>query len=396
VTRLSRTTGTRPSGRRSTGGRLGRRSRDTGNPRWLTRLPASVVFCDVETTGFTYTDRIVTFAAIGLQTASLASGRLDLEYEYLIFNPGIDSHPRAAEVHGYSDSRLRLQNPFGMHAEDIWNFLSDYELHVAHNASFDFGFINREMTRAGLEELSQPIYCTMQKYRLLGFEGSSSLDAVCEKINLSRAGNLHGALEDAWLAMRVYLWLHDCPFSFDFPRGLPDQPTNLLDARRVPKRTPQPTDRQEIRLPQPTRPPTAVPPQAEPVAAQTRPPQIEIRCEATEEIPVVQPPRPTIPDRSAVITRTPQHSAGQHDYKPSPTSLGEKIEALFMLVTMIPFLTFMFVLPALLLAGIPIYLVLQFGFNVILPEWTMIPLGLVTAAIWLLLGRKFKRKSNSI
>jgi DNA polymerase III subunit epsilon len=134
-------------------------------------LPASIAFCDVETTGFTYTDRIVTFAAIGLQTASLANGELDLKHSYLIFNPGRDSHPRAAELHGYADSRLRLQDPFSTHAENVWNFLSDYELHVAHNAGFDFGFINRKMTRAGLEELSQPIYCTMQKYRALWFRG---------------------------------------------------------------------------------------------------------------------------------------------------------------------------------------------------------------------------------
>ena len=367
-----------------------RSSRTTGTPAWLARLPASVAFCDVETTGLTNTDRIVTFAAIGLQTASLANGRLDLEYSYLIFNPGRNSHAQAVRVHGYSDSRLRLQSPFSMHAEEIWDFLSCYDLHVAHNASFDFGFINLEMTRAGLQPLSQPIHCTMQKYRTLGFEGSSSLDTVCERIGLSRAGNLHGALEDAWLAMHVYLWLHDCPLSFDFPRGVPDQPTNLLDAPRaprVPERPRQRTGREEIRLPQRTRLPTAAPPQAEPVPAQARPPQIEVRPEAvktpTPEIPVVQPPRPTIPDRPAVIARG-----------PSPTSLGEKIEALFMLVTMIPFFIFMFVLPALLLGGIPIYLVLQFGFGVILPEWTMIPLGLVTAAIWLLLGRKFKRKSN--
>ena len=44
---------------------------------------------------------------------------------------------------------------------------------------------------------TQPIYCTMKGYRALELGGSASLSAVCHHIKLARAGDLHGAIEDA-------------------------------------------------------------------------------------------------------------------------------------------------------------------------------------------------------
>jgi DNA polymerase-3 subunit epsilon len=196
-------------------------------PDWLTRLPSSVLVCDVETTGLTSADRVVSFAGIGLKTAPLASGQFELAYSHLIFDPGRKSHPQAERVHGYSDWVLRFQDPFSVYAEEIWRFISSHDLIVAHNASFDVSFINRELMLAGLPALSQPVYCTMEHYRSLGIGGSASLDAVCARINLARTTNLHGALEDAWLAMQIYLVLSKCPLRADLPATVPLVPTNF-------------------------------------------------------------------------------------------------------------------------------------------------------------------------
>jgi hypothetical protein len=49
----------------------------------------------------------------------------------------------------------------------------------------------------------------MDACRELGIR--ASLDAVSRKLGLARSTRQHGALEDAWLAMMVYLWLHGCP-----------------------------------------------------------------------------------------------------------------------------------------------------------------------------------------
>jgi len=199
-------------------------------PAWLSQLPSKVLVCDVETTGLTSHDRIVTFAGIGMTTAPLASGQFNLSYSYLIFDPGRKNNPQAQRIHGYTDWVLKFQNPFSVYADELWRFISSYDLIVAHNASFDISFIDRELVAAGFPALSRPIFCTMQGYRALGMGGSASLDAICARIKLARASNVHGALEDAWLALQVYLWLHNCPLHATLPDTVPLIPTNFHEA----------------------------------------------------------------------------------------------------------------------------------------------------------------------
>ena len=103
---------------------------------------------------------------------------------YLVFDPGTENHRDAGRMHGFSDSALRLQNPFAVYAADIWSFLTSYELVVAHNAAFDLRFINCEMRLSGLPALTGPVYCTMKGYRALELGGNASLSAVCSQIKL--------------------------------------------------------------------------------------------------------------------------------------------------------------------------------------------------------------------
>ena len=145
---------------------------------WLDHLPASVAFCDVETTGLGHHDRIVSFGGIGMISRDLAKGRPDLACLYLVFDPGTGNHRDAERIHGFSDSVLRLQDPFAVHAAEVGRFLTSYELLVAHNAAFDLRFINREMRLAGLPVLTRPVYCTMKGYRALDLGGSASLTAA--------------------------------------------------------------------------------------------------------------------------------------------------------------------------------------------------------------------------
>jgi DNA polymerase-3 subunit epsilon len=203
---------------------------------WLDHLPASVVFCDVETTGLGHQDRIVSFGGIGMISRDLAKGRLGPAYLYLVFNPGTENHRVAERIHAFSDSVLRLQDRFAVHAVEVWRFLTSYELLVAHNAAFDLRFINREMRLSGLPALTRPVYCTMKGYRALELGGSASLNAVCRRIRLARAGDLHGAIEDAWLAMQIYFWLHGCPLQARLRGSLPRTPSNFHHAESGPYR----------------------------------------------------------------------------------------------------------------------------------------------------------------
>ena len=190
-------------------------------------LPASVAFCDVETTGLGNQDRIISFGGIGMISRDLAKRRPGLAYLYLVFDPGRRNNCAAERIHGFTDSALRLQDPFAVHAVDVWRFLTSHELVVAHNAAFDLRFINREMRLSGQPAVTRPVYCTMKGYRALDLGGSASLSAVCRHIKLARSGDLHGAIEDAWLAMQIYLWLHGCPLQRRLRRSLPRTPSNL-------------------------------------------------------------------------------------------------------------------------------------------------------------------------
>ena len=83
------------------------------------------------------------------------------------------------------------------------------------------------MRLSGLPALNRPVYCTMKGYRALDLGGSAALSAVCRHIKLARSGDLHDAMEDAWLAMQIYLWLHGGPRQPRLRGSLPRSPSNL-------------------------------------------------------------------------------------------------------------------------------------------------------------------------
>jgi DNA polymerase-3 subunit epsilon len=166
-----------------------------------------VVTLDVETTGLHTRDRIVTLAMVLLDVATFESGKVQLKVIHRIYNPGIACHPAATRIHGHSDWALRHQPFFLEEAQEIVDFISTAEVVICHNAEFDLRFLNRELTAAGLAALSIPSYCTMEAYRSR-YEGSAQLDSVIKIIGMKRDGGVHGALEDAWLTMNVFLKLH--------------------------------------------------------------------------------------------------------------------------------------------------------------------------------------------
>ncbi len=211
-----------------------RESRQAPRP-WWEALPPAISFMDVETTGLGASDKIVSFAAIRLNSASLAEERLDLELMHLVFDPGRESHWRAEQVHGYSDWLLRHQERFDQHAEAIWKFIHRGNVIVAHNASFDSRFVGRELVSSGCPPIARPLYCTMESYRNFGLGGSASLDAVCGRMGLQRIGKRHGALEDAWLAMNIYLAQQGCRLTFALPNHVDLAPKNLRAVPPAPK-----------------------------------------------------------------------------------------------------------------------------------------------------------------
>jgi DNA polymerase-3 subunit epsilon len=97
---------------------------------------------------------------------------------------------------------------FSSKAGELLDFLEDSPL-VAHNASFDFGFLNHELERCG-----QPIVGMHRMVDTLVLARSRhpgakhSLDALCMRFGVDRSHRVkHGALLDAQLLAQVYVEL---------------------------------------------------------------------------------------------------------------------------------------------------------------------------------------------
>lgn len=163
-----------------------------------------IVF-DTETTGLDPKtgDRMVEIGCIELINR-VPSGATFHAY----FNPQRDMPAAAEAVHGLSASFLSDKPLFEELADDLLTFLGDAPL-VAHNAGFDFGFLNTE-----LEMVSRSAVCTTRMVDTVAIArkrhpgAKLSLDALCTRYGIDRSHRVkHGALLDAELLAQVYVEL---------------------------------------------------------------------------------------------------------------------------------------------------------------------------------------------
>jgi DNA polymerase-3 subunit epsilon len=210
-------------------------------------VPFFVIFLDVETTGFQTYDRVVSFGAIRMDLNEAMTGEARIQTSHLIFDPIKKSHPSAEAVHGYDDWLLRHQDRFSDAAEAIHEFIASADLVVAHNAEFDFGFLNREFERCGLASPIKAGYCTLEAFRERWPGVRASLSSIAQELKLGDQGEHHNALKDAWLAMQVYFLLNQHPmYGLPFEQSGDPKPRNM---REPPPRPPGPLPRRNNKRP---------------------------------------------------------------------------------------------------------------------------------------------------
>ena len=163
------------------------------------------VIFDTETTGFDPAsgDRMVEIGCIEMVNR-VATGQTYHAY----FHPD-RSMPAAAEaVHGLSDAFLADKPRFPERAAELIEFLGDSPL-VAHNAGFDFGFLNAELALCGMEAVAMSrMVDTVALARVRHPGAKLSLDALCSRYGIDRSHRTrHGALLDAELLAQVYVEL---------------------------------------------------------------------------------------------------------------------------------------------------------------------------------------------
>ncbi|RST29759.1 DNA polymerase III subunit epsilon [Sphingomonas ginkgonis] len=163
-----------------------------------------IVF-DTETTGVNPAsgDRMVEIGCIELVNR-VETGR----HFHAYFNPERSMPSEAEAVHGLSAIFLSDKPRFHEKAEELLLFIGDSPL-VAHNAGFDFSFLNAELERCGRDPvcLSRMI-CTLVMARGKHPGAKHSLDALCSRFGVDRSQRVkHGALLDAQLLSQVYVEL---------------------------------------------------------------------------------------------------------------------------------------------------------------------------------------------
>ncbi len=163
-----------------------------------------IVF-DTETTGLNPAggDRMVEIGCVEIFNR-METGK----HFHAYFNPDRDMPGEAEAVHGLTAIFLSDKPRFGEKVGDLIEFIQDSPM-VAHNASFDFGFLNHELQHCG-----QPPVCMSRMVDTLSLArtrhpgAKHSLDALCMRFGIDRSHRVkHGALLDAQLLAQVYVEL---------------------------------------------------------------------------------------------------------------------------------------------------------------------------------------------
>jgi DNA polymerase-3 subunit epsilon len=160
------------------------------------------IVLDTETTGLDpkLGHRIIEVAAIELDGRKISKRTF---HRYL--NPEREIDEGAAAVHGLTLERLQNEAKFAEVVPAFLEFIAGAEL-IIHNAPFDIGFLNAELTLAGLPTLVNPVIDTLKVAKELHPGKKNNLNALCDRYQIDNSHRtLHGALLDTELLAEVYL-----------------------------------------------------------------------------------------------------------------------------------------------------------------------------------------------
>lgn len=202
------------------------------------------VFFDVETTGLNpqLGDRVCEVGIV------VAQGEQILETYSSLVNPLRPISPGAAAVNGLTDELLRDQPTFAEIADEVIGRLHG-QIVVCHNAPFDLGFLQSELSRLGRTWQPRQVIDTLQLARQYFRFASNSLGAVAAALGII-VHDAHRALSDALTTYRVFRyfqqqlsaqkdWSASVPWqpAYEFPSGaendfdLPPLLRQALDTR---------------------------------------------------------------------------------------------------------------------------------------------------------------------
>jgi len=165
------------------------------------------IVLDTETTGLDVKDghRIVEIGCIELDNYVPTS-----KVFHCYLNPERKVSEQALKVHGYTDDFLSSQKKFKDIADEFLNFIKDKKL-VIHNAIFDLGHLNNELSLIGKSKIDKNNVIDTLQIARDKFPGSQvNLDALCKKYKIDNSRRIkHTAIIDCELLTKVYINLVD-------------------------------------------------------------------------------------------------------------------------------------------------------------------------------------------
>lgn len=163
------------------------------------------IFLDTETTGLEHKlgHRIIEIGCVEMRNRRLTNRHF---HRYL--NPDRDIDAGALAVHGISLDFLQDKPHFNDIAAEFLDFVRGAEL-IIHNAPFDIGFLNAELSRldmAPLDTVCHSVQDTLRMAKDLHPGKKNNLNALCERYGVDNTRRtLHGALLDAEILAEVYV-----------------------------------------------------------------------------------------------------------------------------------------------------------------------------------------------
>lgn len=172
------------------------------------------VVLDTETTGLNPEEghRIIEIGCVELVNRKLTKNRF-----HVYLNPDRLIDDGAIEVHGITNEFLQDKPRFEDIADDFIAFIRGAEL-IIHNAPFDVGFLNHELSQLestyGKVEHYSEVFDTLVYARKKHPGQRNSLDALCKRYGIDNSHRqLHGALLDAEILADVYLMMSGGQYS---------------------------------------------------------------------------------------------------------------------------------------------------------------------------------------
>ncbi|WP_417446002.1 DNA polymerase III subunit epsilon [Kangiella sp.] len=193
------------------------------------------IVLDTETTGLEPYDghRIIEIGCVELVNRKFTGNHY---HQYL--QPDREIDQGAMEVHGITNEFLEDKPRFVDVVDEFLEFIEGAEL-VIHNAPFDVGFLDHELSLLDTNKGKLSDYCSVLDTLVLARQmhpgQRNSLDALCKRYEIDNSHReLHGALLDSEILADVYLRMTGGQTSLTLGRqNAANQQTTETTVRRI-------------------------------------------------------------------------------------------------------------------------------------------------------------------